>query len=231
MPSPPTRQRAAVRADERCRGRRDRRRRRRRRRDGVTADEPPRLPSRRRWRRGRADAEADRPTRPAAGPARSSATVPRPPPARLAGGPYRPASTGRRAHSPSEGRTAALGPSTDLDRVDRQVDRVHRLGAGRPTDPGHNATTFDLRRVTGPRWMASDRVLASLRRRPFMGETRTGVRRDGPIRQVHGPRAQGADACAGRGAAVQPQLHRHRAPAARASSARARASRRASSRT
>ena len=40
------------------------------------------------------------------------------------------------------------------------------------------------------------------------------TRPDGSLRQVHGSRAQGPDAGSGRGAAVQPQLHRHRASAA-----------------
>src|SRR3954451_2115634 len=52
-------------------------------------------------------------------------------------------------------------------------------------------------------------VLAWASGRRLEGPTKgTGGRRYGPLRQIHAHLTQGADACSGQGAAIQPKLHR-----------------------
>ena len=90
------------------------------------------------------------------------------------------------------------------------------LTAFRCIQEGHLGVDWSRVCRTAPGRAADVVVLAWLERAPTQRSGKeTGVRLDGSLRQVHGSRAQGPDPGSGRGAAVQPQLHRDGAPPAR----------------
>ena len=145
----------------------------------------------------------------------------------------------RRSPRPSA-RTKPPSTSRGVKRVE-EIPKTVEGRAPRRTDrlaPIALTTRRDLRRVVAipyapprhPRNRRSDSsddapdcrdracrgsVLAWPRVAPGCHRNGTGVRLDGSLRQVHGPRAKGSDSRSGRGAALQPQLHRHGASAPR----------------